>query len=45
MQSLKRFQEDVSDVKAGFECGVTLEKFDAYEPGDILEAYKMERVR
>ncbi|MFZ1463945.1 MAG: translation initiation factor IF-2, partial [Anaerolineae bacterium] len=45
MQSLKRFQEDVSDVKAGFECGVTLEKFEAYESGDILEAYKMERVR
>ncbi len=45
MQSLKRFQEDISEVKAGFECGITLEKFDAYEPGDILEAYKMERVR
>ncbi len=45
MQSLKRFQEDVGEVKAGFECGVVLEKFDGYEAGDMLEAYKMERVR
>jgi translation initiation factor IF-2 len=45
MASLKRFQEDVADVKAGFECGIQLEKFDDYAVGDILEAYKMERVR
>lgn len=45
MASLKRFQEDVPEVKAGFECGIQLEKFDDYAVGDILEAYKMERVR
>ena len=43
--SLKRFQEDVAEVKTGFECGIQLEKFDDYAVGDVMEAYKMERVR
>ncbi len=45
MASLKRFQEDVAEVKTGFECGIQLEKFDDYAVGDVMEAYKMERVR
>ena len=42
--SLKRFKDDVRDVQAGFECGVTLEGFEDFHEGDILEAYTVEEV-
>ena len=42
--TLKRFQEDVTEVKTGFECGINLDNFNDFEVGDILEAYKKERV-
>ena len=42
--TLKRFQEDVTEVKTGFECGINLHNFHDFEVGDILEAYKKERV-
>ena len=42
--SLKRFTEDVREVKAGFECGVGVEGFVDFEVGDILEFYRKERV-
>ena len=42
--NLKRFQEDVAEVKTGFECGINLHNFNDFEVGDILEAYKKERV-
>ncbi len=42
--SLKRFQEDVPEVKAGFECGLSLNNFSEIEVGDVLEVYKKERV-
>jgi translation initiation factor IF-2 len=45
VDSLKRFQEDVTEVKAGFECGVSIAGFDDYEEGDVLEFYRMEQVR
>ncbi|MGQ9489616.1 MAG: translation initiation factor IF-2 [Anaerolineae bacterium] len=41
--TLKRYQEDVTEVKAGFECGVSLHNFNDFQPGDILEIYKKER--
>jgi translation initiation factor IF-2 len=44
IDSLKRFQEDVTEVKAGFECGTSLAGFDDFEEGDILEFYREERV-
>jgi translation initiation factor IF-2 len=44
LDSLKRFQEDVSEVRAGFECGISIAGFDAFEEGDILEFYREERV-
>jgi|DewCreStandDraft_1066081.scaffolds.fasta_scaffold01507_18 translation initiation factor IF-2 len=37
--SLKRFKDDVREVAAGFECGVTLEGFTDFQVGDVLEAY------
>jgi translation initiation factor IF-2 len=43
--SLKRFKDDVKEVAAGYECGVSVEKFNDIKEGDILEAYTMEEVK
>jgi translation initiation factor IF-2 len=42
--SLRRFKEDVGEVKSGYECGIGLEKFSDIKPGDIIEAFKVEKV-
>jgi translation initiation factor IF-2 len=42
--SLRRFKDDVSDVQQGYECGVTLERFNDYKIGDIVEAFLTEKV-
>jgi translation initiation factor IF-2 len=42
--SLKRFQEDAAEVKTGFECGLSFGNFNEFEVGDVVEAYKKERV-
>jgi translation initiation factor IF-2 len=44
IDSLKRFQEDVREVRTGFECGISIEGYQAFEEGDIIEAYRQERV-
>ena len=44
LDSLKRFQEDVVEVRAGFECGIGIAGFDGFEEGDVLEFYREERV-
>ena len=44
LDSLKRFQEDVPEVRSGFECGIGVSGFDDFEEGDILEFYREERV-
>jgi translation initiation factor IF-2 len=42
--SLRRFKDDVSEVKAGFECGIGFEKFNDLRVGDVIEIFAMERV-
>ena len=42
--SLRRFKDDVSEVKSGMECGITLENYGDIKAGDIMEAFKTERV-
>ena len=42
--SLRRFKDDVKNVKSGFECGIGLENFQDIKPGDQLEAYRIEQV-
>jgi translation initiation factor IF-2 len=42
--SLRRFKDDVSEVKSGMECGVTLQNFGDVKQGDIIEAFVTERV-
>jgi translation initiation factor IF-2 len=44
VSSLKRFDEDVREVRQGFECGVGLEGMDDYQEGDIIEFFVVERV-
>jgi translation initiation factor IF-2 len=42
--SLRRFKDDVSEVKAGFECGIGFERFNDIKVGDVIEAFVVERV-
>ncbi|MBN1405910.1 MAG: translation initiation factor IF-2 [Candidatus Omnitrophica bacterium] len=42
--SLKRFKDDVKDVAEGFECGIALEGFKNIEPGDIIEAFEVQKI-
>jgi translation initiation factor IF-2 len=42
--TLKRFQDEVNEVRSGMECGVRLDGFDEYEEGDIIECYVVEKV-
>ena len=44
IESLKRFKDDAKEVRAGFECGLSLKNFNAYEPGDQIEAYDVTEV-
>jgi translation initiation factor IF-2 len=41
--TLKRFQDDASEVRAGLECGIRLGDFDDYEVDDIIECYQLEK--
>ncbi len=42
--SLRRFKDDVSEVRSGMECGVTVENFGDVKPGDVIEAFVTEKV-
>jgi len=44
LDSLKRFKDDVKEVKAGFECGLSLKNFNDIEEGDQLECYEVVEV-
>jgi len=45
VETLRRFKDDASEVKAGFECGIKLGGYDEYQPGDIIEAVEMVQTR
>ncbi len=45
LSSLKRFKDDVKEVTYGYECGMSFEKFDAIQPGDIIEAFEEVQVK
>ena len=45
ISGLKRFKDDAKEVAAGYECGISLDKFNDIKVGDILEAYKIEEYR
>ncbi|HWX19680.1 MAG TPA: translation initiation factor IF-2 [Candidatus Binatia bacterium] len=43
-QSLRRFQDEVNEVRAGMECGIRIEGFSEYQMGDNIECYALEKV-
>jgi translation initiation factor IF-2 len=43
-QSLRRFQDEVNEVRAGMECGIRIEAFNDFQIGDSIECYMMEKV-
>lgn len=42
--SLKRFKDDVKEVKQGYECGLTIQNYNDIKEGDVIEAYQMKEV-
>jgi translation initiation factor IF-2 len=44
MESLKRFKEDVREVKEGFECGVKIAGYDDLKNGDVIESFRIEKI-
>src|SRR5436309_2762210 len=44
ISTLRRFQDDVKEVRAGLECGITLGVFGEYEVGDVIECYQLEQI-
>ncbi|CAI8006586.1 Translation initiation factor IF-2, partial [Geodia barretti] len=42
--SLRRFKDDVNEVKTGIECGITFERFSDIKTGDVIEAFTVEKV-
>ncbi len=45
IDTLKRFKDDATEVRAGFECGARVGGFDGYEPGDIIECFEILKIR
>ena len=45
INSLQRGKDSAKEVKKGFECGLTLEKFNDFKEGDIIETYEMVEVK
>ena len=44
MSTLRRFHEEVEEVRTNFECGIRLGEFNEYQEGDIIECYKLDKV-
>ncbi|PIC81360.1 translation initiation factor IF-2 [Sporosarcina sp. P18a] len=45
LDTLKRFKDDAKEVAKGYECGITIKKFNDVKEGDIIEAYVMEEIK
>jgi translation initiation factor IF-2 len=45
LSSLKRFKDDVKEVKEGLECGIGIENFNDLKVGDVIEAFRMEEIK
>ena len=44
ISSVRRFKDDVKEVQSGYECGITVEKFNDIKAEDVLECYEMEEI-
>ncbi len=45
LSTLKRFKDDVKEVKAGLECGLTIKNYNDIKVGDIIEVYEINEIR
>nr|MCR5174515.1 translation initiation factor IF-2 [Oscillospiraceae bacterium] len=45
LASLRRFKDDVKEVASGYECGISIEKFNDIKEGDVIEAFVMEQIK
>ena len=45
LETLKRFKDDVGDVRAGYECGLRLDGFNKYEEGDLIECFEFKKIQ
>jgi translation initiation factor IF-2 len=45
ISSLRRFKDDVSEVKSGFECGIGIENYNDIKVGDVIQVFIMERIQ
>ena len=45
LATLRRFKDDVKEVSAGFECGMSFERYNDIKEGDIVEAFVMEQIK
>lgn len=45
MSTLRRFQDEVEEVKSGLECGIRLADYNDYEEGDVIECYTLEKIK
>ncbi len=45
LSSLKRFKEDIKEVRAGLECGMTIRNFNDIKVGDVIESYVINEVK
>jgi translation initiation factor IF-2 len=43
--SLRRFQDEVNEVRAGMECGIRIDGFNEFQPGDLIECYTVEKIK
>ncbi|MFZ9745976.1 MAG: translation initiation factor IF-2, partial [Opitutaceae bacterium] len=43
--TLRRFKDDANEVRAGLECGIKLDDFNGYAPGDVIECFEVQKVR
>jgi translation initiation factor IF-2 len=44
LSTLRRFQDDVKEVRSGLECGIKLGDFNEYQVGDVIECYQLEQI-
>ncbi len=45
LESLKRFKEDVAEVREGFECGINIAGYDDVKVGDVIEAFRIDQIQ
>ena len=45
ISALKRYKDDVADVRAGFECGLSIKNFNDIQEGDIVESFEIREVK